>query len=236
MFWQMLPSKEVDEVGDTVSGSIGPTLTWFGHSVPCLWQKICLIPSFILIKWPSLSSLCRDKKNVDCSGAQLRIKQQEKLNTPRLQAISTTQQGDSISKECKMSLIWSTRIIRYQQLLTATCAASPARPRASLWQGWEAGATLPCHWFCYLCQSPVQGSHSCIDIRLVSPHPMSGSAPAPVNIAADHRAGLSSQLTQWQQQQNKQTKKNHRSRGKEPDCIRACFISRLTKQGTYFGD
>ena len=25
MFWQILPSKKVDEVGDTVSGSIGPT-------------------------------------------------------------------------------------------------------------------------------------------------------------------------------------------------------------------
>ena len=36
------------------------------------------------------------------------------------------------------------------------------RPQASLWQGWEAGATLQCHWCCYLCQSPVPGSHSCI--------------------------------------------------------------------------
>ena len=156
MFWQMLPSKEVDEVGDTAPGSIGPTLAQFGHSVPCLWQKICLIPSFIIIKWPSLSLSRQEKRWLlrRSTENQATIKTEHAKTPSHLH--NTTGRFNFQGMQNVIDLINS------DNKTSADSHVLCIRPQASLWQGWEAGATLQCHWCCYLCQSPVPGSHSCI--------------------------------------------------------------------------
>ena len=125
---------------------------------------------------------------------------------------STQQQGDSISKECKMSLIWWTRIIRHHQYCWQPHVLNHYRgpgPRSDGLRGqgpyFDVITSLPGYWVSVY--SPQRWPHSCIELTLITGQPHHDPPPAPVNIAADHCADLRSQLTQWKQHQNKQTKK-----------------------------
>ena len=209
MFWQMLPSKEVDEVGDTVSGSIGPTLTWFGHtdfdkkfaSFQVLSSSNGHLSPLSVATRKTLIAQARSRESSNNKNSTRQESQSHPNNsTGRFNFRGMQNVIDLIDSDNKIS---TTRTDSHALWITARAPGLTVTGVRGLGPHYDVSSHMM-SLQSYLCQSHVL--HSCIG----GITPITGqlsSSSAHVTITACHWPGMRSQLTQMRkQQQNKQTK------------------------------
>ena len=202
MFWQILPSKKVDEVGDTVSGSIGPTQ--LGSVTLSLTKNLPHSKFYLHQMAISLSSLSRQEKRWllrRSTENQATIKTEHaksqhtitgRFNFQGMQNVIDLMDSDNkISAPADSHVLWFTS----------------RAPGLNVTQSWEAGSALWCHhvtpWLlvsvCPALLTFLHRHHWHHWSALIMNH----CPPCSCHHRSWSLRWVSSQLTQWKQQ-NKQ--------------------------------